>query len=98
QFDVASVCNKIGVPDAAGIGLSSAAEIFGLAVEPIGKVTRSVEDEIGTVEEIKDNRHAIDGEQASRFVSLAVEVPIPWVGRQCEKGSLMPIGGWLRFF
>jgi hypothetical protein len=73
-----------------------AAKIFGLAVETIREVTRRVENKIGVMKQVEDNRHAIDGKEASGLAPLAVEVLIPGVERQRKKASLMPFEGLLR--
>ena len=80
------------------MGFPLAAEVIGLAVEALHEITRGVEDEICIVEEIKDDRHAVDGEESGRFVSLAVKVLVPGIERQCEKASLLPFEGLLRSF
>ena len=96
EFEIASVGYEVGVPNSTGIRFPLAAEIFGVAVEPVSKVARRVKDKIGIMEEIENDRHAIHGEKPRRLVARAIEMLIPGIERQGEKTPLLPIKGLLR--
>src|SRR5919106_6179738 len=55
ELKIAGVGDKVGVPDATGIGFTLAAEIFRVAVEAIGKISRRIEDKIRIVKQIKND-------------------------------------------
>src|SRR5215510_5983124 len=96
KFEIASVGDKISVPHPTRIGLALAAEVFGLAVETIREITRCVENEVGIVKEVEDDRHAVDGEKSRRLVTLTVEVLVRGVERQSEQTPVLPLKGLLR--
>src|ERR687892_2653361 len=91
EFKITGIRNEVRIPDTARIGLPFAAEIFGISVEAIDKITRSIENKIGAMKEVKNNRHAVDGEKSRGFVPRAVEMLVPRVERQREETSLLPL-------
>src|SRR5215510_7926780 len=82
KFEIASVGDKISVPHPTRIGLALAAEVFGLAIETIREITRRVENEVGIVKQVEDDRHAVDREKSRRLVALAIKVLVRSVERQ----------------
>src|SRR5215467_16254234 len=90
MFKVARIRNKVCVPDAAGIRLALAAEVFRLAVKAIGKITGRIENKIGAMEEVKNDGHAVNRKKPRRLASLAVEMLIPGIERQCEEAPFLP--------
>ena len=98
QREIARICDKIGVPNAAWIGFAFTAEIFRIAIEAVGEIARRVENEICIVKQVKDDRHAIDGEKSRRLVAGAVKVLVPSIERQRKKTTLLPLEGLLHSF
>src|SRR4029450_3095302 len=98
KFEIASIGDEISVPHSTRISLTLAAEVFGLAVETIREITRGVENEVGIMKEVEDDRHAVDGEKSSRLVPLAIEVLVRGVERQSEQTPVLPFKGLLRSF
>ncbi len=95
ELEATGVGNKVSFPDAAGMGFSLAAEVIGLAVKAVDEVVGYIKDEVRIVEEVKDDRHAVDGEKPGRLITLAVEVLVPDVQRQREQAPLLPFEGLL---
>src|SRR5215510_3556786 len=96
EFEIASIGDEISVPDSTRIGFAFAAEVFGFAVETIREITRGVENEVGIVKEVEDDRHAVDGEKSRRLVTLAIEVLVRGVERQGKQTPVLPFKGLLR--
>src|SRR5262245_33795255 len=96
KLEIASVGDEISVPNSTRISFALAAEVFSLAVETIREITRGIENEIGIVKKIENDRHAVDGEKSRRLVPLAVEVLVPGVERQGEQTAVLPFKGLLR--
>src|SRR5262245_45812420 len=96
EFEIASIGDEISVPDSTRIGFAFAAEVFSFAVETIREITRCVENEVGIVKEVEDDRHAVDGKKSRRLVTLAIEVLVRGVERQSEQTSVLPLKGLLR--
>ena len=98
KFEIAGIGDEIRVPHPTGISFALAAEVFVLAVETIREITRCVENKVGAVKEVEYDRHAVDGEESSRLVPLAIEVLMPGVERQSEQTPVLPFKGLFRPF
>src|SRR4030095_2014782 len=98
KFEIASIGDEISVPHSTRISLALAAKVFGLAVETIREITRSVANEVGIMKEVADERYAVDVKKASRRAPLAMEVLIRGVERQGEQAPVLPFKGLLRAF
>src|SRR3989338_8106810 len=93
KFEVAGIGNKIGFPDAAGMGFSLAAEVVRIAVEAVREIVRHIKNDIRDMKEIKDARHVVDREKPRRLVSLSVKVLVPDIERQRDQTPLLPLEG-----
>src|ERR1041385_3132911 len=77
--------------------LEVAAEEIALAAEAVGEIERRVEDELGKLEDVDDQRRVIDRDEAHRLGGRAVEVLVRGVERRREQAAGLPFDRDLPF-
>src|SRR3990172_7899896 len=98
ELEVVDVRDKVGVPNPAWVCLAFTGKVIVLSAVAVGEDELVVEDEIVVVEQVHDQRHVGDRQEARRLAAGAVEVLIPGVEGRRKKTSFLPLKGFLFSF